>query len=117
MTQTPKVDSHVICLAQTLVKLAVKDYDDGGYQFVGLNEILSNRIAVALSSYGDTRALEATEKAAKECDDRAAMPDSVCNAAYRQGASDCAVFIRGSVTRTYATVYDDFRSANVKDRE
>lgn len=34
--------------ARTLVKLALKDHDEGGYAYAGMNEILENRIAQAL---------------------------------------------------------------------
>jgi hypothetical protein len=45
----------------------------------------------------------ATEAAAKECDDRAAAPQTVASPAYKAGARDCAIFIRGSLNRTYSS--------------
>jgi hypothetical protein len=37
-------------VAREIVDLAIKDHDDGGYAYAGMNEILINRIAAALDA-------------------------------------------------------------------
>jgi hypothetical protein len=48
MTHLNGVDFEAI--AREIVDSAIKDHDDGGYAFAGVNEILVNRIAGALRS-------------------------------------------------------------------
>jgi hypothetical protein len=52
-------------VAREIERMALKDHDDGGYQFEGMSEILETRIAAALTEVFTAAWYEAIEECAK----------------------------------------------------
>lgn len=61
---------------------------------------IKDQVRFALMEVDASARQEENERCAKECDDRASAPDCVAGPQYKAGAKDCAIFIRGSLTRT-----------------
>lgn len=69
LLKTTNISSSPTARAREIIALAIKDHDDGGYAFAGVNEILATRIAVALEQER-REAMEACAKVAhcsEEC--------------------------------------------------